>query len=367
MVFSAVGDAFHRTADLLFKPFSFKRWVQLVLIAWLAGALFGGFSLNWNTRSNQAPQNEEQTVSKRKAAPLNAALSRQVERQHEKKYWFEHSLLKTFRNESGQIPSWYMNVIVWPLLIFVVLLILALLLAWIWLASRFQFVWLHAVQTGEVGIRRAFRKFELPADWLTTFWVLALVVAFLYYTAVLFLPAYFLFSAAKSAPLLFKSGPFLLSTLWPWLLLLLFSIAVTLVLWSVLSDFVVPLMAADTLPVRAAFGKWLAIYRGHRWAVWRYFMMKFLAAILGGAFSTAASLVVMIAFGLAGAAVFGLTYLLFMTWLKLKVVFLVVAVFVGAPFFTVMVLSLGACSLPVSLFFRSFSLSFLEKLTSETS
>ena len=41
-----VGDiikkSFERTVLILFKPFTLKKWLMLLFIAWLAGALAGG-------------------------------------------------------------------------------------------------------------------------------------------------------------------------------------------------------------------------------------------------------------------------------------------------------------------------------------
>ena len=365
IVGTSAGEAFHHTVDLLFKPFSWKRWARFVLIAWMAGALTGGCNLGGSGRNESArttaPAAKTQ-VTTAHSETSNSALSKKMEKQHAKKYWFEHSLLKSARDSSGKIPKWYMAWVVWPVVAFIAFLILAFIIFWIWLSARFQFIWVHAVRTGEVQIRRPFRVYENPADSLTTFSCWAALVVFLYFAAVIAPGVGVLFSIAGKSSAAFTDILFLVRYLWPWVALLAFSLLVTVLFFTIVSDFVVPLMASDPIYFKEAFGKWLGLYKANRLAVWRYFLAKMLISVLGGALTMAAVLFALIAFALLGALLFGLPYLIFMVLLKMKVLFWILVVALGLPFGVALIFAFSVCALPVSLFFRSFSLRFLENL-----
>ncbi len=362
IVRASVGEALHRSLELLFKPFSWQRWAKFVLIAWLAGSLSGGCSLGGSSHSKTAPE----PTTTASVAPVKAAdpsLGQKVEKQHEKKYWFEHSLLKSAQSGVASLPSWYMNVVIWPIFIFILLLIIAFVMFWIWLCAHFQFVWVHAVRTGETQIRRLFRLYGIPADSLATFSCWATFFTLLYYAVLFAVPGWFLYRTVKEVPGAFQDGLSLLPVFWPWILLVIFSLAVTILFFSIISDFVVPLMASDSLLFKEAFPKWLKLYKSNRAAVWRYFGMKAVVSVLCGALTTASVLLVILAFVLAGALLFGLLYLLFMVFLKLKIVFWILAAVFGLPFLTALLFGISLCALPASVFFRLFSLTFLEKLT----
>ena len=349
IVGTSTGEAFHHTVDLLFKPFSWKRWARFVLIAWMAGALTGGCNIGGSWRNDSARTSAP--AAKTQAAATHSKSSQSSLR-------FEHSLLKSVRDSSGKIPKWYMAWVVWPVVAFIIF--------WIWLSARFQFIWVHAVKTGEVQIRRPFRVYENPADSLTTFSCWAALAVFLYFAAVIAPGVRVLFLIAGKSPAAFTDILFLVRYLWPWAALLVFSLMVTVLFFSIVSDFVVPLMAADPIYFKEAFGKWLGLYKANRLAVWRYFLVKMLISVLGGALTMASVLFALIAFALIGVLLFGLPYLILMVWLKMKVLFVVLAVILGIPFGVALILSFSACALPASLFFRSFSLRFLENLTHPT-
>ena len=372
MISSSIGDAFNKTASLLFKPFSWKKWAKLILIAWLAGALSGGTNLNWmnSRRSDNAKNSPAALKNQNKNAPaktglpagVNASQVKKLEEQHKKKYWFEHGLFNSARDASGKIPGWYMAAVVWPLLIFIVLLILALMVFFIWLSARFKFVWLHAVQTEEVLVRRPLRQYENQGDSLTSFYILATFLTIVYFAAILVPMGLQIFAVVRTGLDLLTHLGFLWGFFWPLISLLVFSVLVTVIFYSIITDFIVPLMASGSLLFKEAFRKWLLIYQKNRGAVWRYFLTKFFASILAGAFSIAALVIVMIVSVIAGGIIFGGLYFLLFVFLKIKVLFWILAVILGVPFLVVVILAMMACSLPAAVFFRAFSLYFLSRL-----
>ncbi len=373
MIAASIGEAFHKTRALLFKPFSWNRWAKLVLIAWLAGSLSGGTSFNWmNSRKVESAKNPSASSSANHQTPagssagLNPSLVKKVQELHAKKYWFEHGLFKGAADASGKIPGWYMAAVVWPLVIFFVLLFLALIIFFIWLSSRFKFVWLHAVQTEELSVRRVIRQYENQADSLTSFYILASFLTLVYFTAILVpMVLQFLTAMRAGGNIVIQDIGFLWKFFWPLGTLFLFSVLVTLVFYTLVGDFVVPLMASEDLLFKEAFRRWLSMYRKSRPAVWRYFLTKLFALIVAGAFTMALTIMVLIMTALVAVLIFGPLYLMLFVWVKMKIFFWVCAVVLGTPLFVLAMLAVMTCALPAAVFFRAFSLYFLSRLAPE--
>ena len=346
------------------------------MIAWLAGALSGGTNFNWMSaqKSNHAKISKTSFTSKKLGAGSAAASSssvlkvsqaKKLEELYKKKYWFEHGLFAGARDASGKIPGWYMAAVVWPILIFLVLLLLTVMVFFIWLSTRFKFVWLHAVQTEEVLVRRPLSQYENQSDSLTSFYILMAFSLLIYFAAILVPAGMQFFAAARVGVHVLTDYGFLWKYFWPLIALFLFSVLIAVIFYSVITDFIIPLMASEQWMFKEAFRKWLAIYKKNRMAVCRYFLTKFFASILVGAFSMAALVIAIILGVIAGVIIFEVLYLLLFMLLKAKILFWVLAVILGTPFLIAMIFMLMACMLPAAVFFRAFSLSFLSRLAPE--
>jgi hypothetical protein len=368
-----VSEAVTKTVQILFKPFSWRKWVKLIFIGWLAGALSGGMNYSgWDKPlkpSKPAVQQTSSATTTQQVAASNSAepeaqeqAKQELAKQYEKKYWFENSLLKSARAEKQPTPAWYLAAVVWPVIIGIVLLLLVLMLFFMWLASRFYFAWYHAVKTDEVTIGVAFGRYAEYADSLMLFYISATVLSLCYFGAILFPAGYSVFQVYRISPDLITNVFFLLSNFWPFIALVVFSTIILMIIYTLVADFIGPIMVEEKVYFMEACRLWMPIYTQNRLHVWRYFGMKILASVLGSGLTLALTVPVILLVILAGLILFLPPYLVVMVWLKAKLLFWIVAILLGVPFFMAMIVLLCACALPVSVFMRAYSLSFLGRL-----
>ena len=344
--------------------------MALVFIGWLAGSLSGGCNLNTYQKTKEpadsAAKSAVQTKTEESAqssALQDPKAQKELAEQYKKKYWFEHSLLNAPLPEEGKkTPAWYMAAVVWPLVIVAILLVLVIVWFWIWLSARFQFIWYYAIDQNEVAIGRTFRQYADVADSLMLFGLASSAVALCYFSAILFPAGYSFIQVARISPKLMTDIPFILANFWPILLLILFSGLVLLVVYAIVSDFILPIMARQRVYFMEASRLWMPIYKVNRLAVWRYFVMKILASIVGGALTLALSVTAALALLFVSVLLLGPLYMIFMWWFKLKWIFMILAFLVGAPLVVILILVMGACALPASVFMRVYSLAFLNCL-----
>ena len=285
-----------------------------------------------------------------------------VQKAHAQKYWFENSLFKTARAESGQIPAWYMNWVIWPIVGLLLLCVFLFILFFIWLKSRFEFIWLRAVQSNEIEIQKDFRRFEQAGDSLMSFYLIFSLFNILYFSLLIIPAAIKIYSITR-----FNFSGHDFSYLWPallpWFALIIFSGIVVCLFGMIVSDFVVPLMAWNEISFSEAFKKWLGLYKASRFRVWGYMGVKLLVAIGAAALSMALMIFIVLILVILGAIVIGGLYWLVAILMKAKVVFWVLAVIILVPALVLFFLMIMGTFLPPAVFFRVYSIGFLSRLT----
>ena len=360
-----------RTSLILFSPFSWKKWTKLVFIAWLAAALGSGLSFNgWDRRERSSSDDVKKELKSTappsaKSGTLDDKNVQTLKKEHKKKFSFAESIFHPDPSRYEPVPSWYMAVVVWPVVAAALLALLIFFIAMIWVSARFKFIWYHAVWKNSDAVRRPWGVYDDEADSFCSF-LLLLTFLTLAFFAVVLGALFMMFYWSRLTGFHLRAD--LLKTLTvfgPLAALLLFSWAVLAVFYTVLNDFVVPIMAQDNCPFKEGLKKWLSIYRPNRRTVWRYFAMKFFAGLLAGFFQMAVFVAEIILFVLAGLVLFGAGYLLFVLALKMRVAYTVFTVLLGVPFLLIFLTALGMGLLPCAVFFRAFSLSFLSDLAPE--
>ncbi len=234
----AVTPAIERTKAMLFRPFRFKTWMIMGIIAWLGGeGMGGGFNFSFPF--------ERHRPSKPAPAPPGAP--------------------------GSHFP---IGILVAVIALFV-LVICAVAVAFIYLFSRFRFVLFESVASGRVGIDPGWKKYRDQAHRYFWFWLVAGFVMFV------------LFATAIGVPVLiaFKRGVFEKSPPPLDALFALFGIVFLAVLTIVLAvfvftalakDFIVPLMALDDLRVGRAWSALTEMVKAEPWSFAGYLGLKLL-------------------------------------------------------------------------------------------
>ncbi len=341
------------TKRVLFGPFILKKWVKLVFIAWLAGALSGtGPNLGGGSRGGAREGGGQQAgaYSLEVVAPAYA------------------------RDESAAAPEGQrpdvreMLAGVWKkaksankgLVALGAVFFLAVLVVYTWLSSRFKFVWFNAVANNTDAVRIPFRDYAPGGNSLFKFYL----ILGLGQTVVLGLPlavlAWRTFSGGPGMEGFSKlSLPEVFSLLWPAGLAAVLLAAFFAVLSIWIEHFAVPVMALDRCGFLEGWRRFRDVYARNRKDFWLYLLVMLGLKIVVGLMFMVLFFVLMLAVLLVGGLSYGLLYFLVSVVLKAKAVFTVLALLLGVVSFAAAAVFISALQLPFAVFFRSFSLYFL--------
>lgn len=341
-----IGESFDRTVEILFKPFSMKKWLKFTLIALLAGMLFGGNG-SGGGNNNSTKKDTGKTVSQaQKAAgteedkaastPAKTPLSPEAARRN------------------ATIALTVVAVFVTFLVFFIVFMT--------WVGARFKFVWLNAIINNTGAITEPYSRHRRQGN---SFFRLSIILVIVFFLALGLLIGTIVYGMISCGAFQkgFEWAPavalkiFLAPALTGIIFLILFFIFAFL-----MDHFVVPIMAFDECAVSQAL-KRLGGILGANWKDFLLFILVFfLLSIVAGVFAGLLALVAAIVLLIAAAVIFGLPFLLLWLAFKLKVIFIIYAIVAGIPYIFAAIITVIAMSLPFAVFFRVFSLKYLLNL-----
>ena len=334
-----VNKAMERTMLILFKPFSLKKWLCLLLIAYLAGAIGGGGNGGGGggdtAREAEAANGKvvlAQLTGPAAAAP-DAASSNQA---------------ATF----AVIAFTAIGAIVGMIIVFI----------FTWLGARFKFVWFDAIVKNDASIKAPFNNYEKEGNSLFKF-LLALLLVFFGILALIGIYVVRVgnasgFFAAESAPSMVEmvrafALPFILGVI---------SIIIFSVVTAFVDHFIVTIMALERSSFKDAWGKFCAIMKSNFGDLLIFLFSLLGLGMLTGVIWVIVALICLLGLFLIALLVFGLPYLLLVSLLKANLIFGILAVLFGIPFIIAAILVLASIGLPFAVFFRSYSLLYISSM-----
>jgi len=340
----------NRTKLILFQPFSWKKWLCLLFIALMAGALGGG---NGNSGSNYKwPGKAEAvdygyTIEEEKIGQIDSSSYGEFKPEN---YPFYFEKLKAKFTTWGKSFIW-----------FGLLIILALAILYMWLSARFKFIWYDSIIKNDASVAAPFREHKDKGNSLFTVYLALLLLTL----TALGLIALWIFGTGKALGLFQPGGHWSFSgiaaTFFLPVIIAITGIVFLLIIYMAIDHFVVTIMAMDDCPFNLAWDKFISIYKTNRKEFWFYLLVLIGLSILCGIIALAVALVCLIPLLIVGAILFGIPYLLF----KMGAIFIILAVILGIPFIALGFLLLMSIKLPFAVFFRSFSLYFLSSIDCE--
>ncbi len=348
-----------RTKLILFQPFVLKKWLKLLFIAILAGAVSGG---GWGSGSSGSSSNKAEAALENiqdvsagieDQAPGPAVTPERIQRPSKE---FKEVMREIWKEASEYPPGTLAAVITLS-----VILLTGLIVVMSWLSARFKFIWLHAVIHNEAVIKKPFHEYRKEGN---SIFKLSIVVGLL----VLAFMGLFVFWIAGSAAWagIFKGDVAMTAGALTSLIaaVIVFIAAIVVVaIWNVyVEHFVVPIMMIDRQTYLPSWDKFSAIYKNQRGEFWVYLLVFFGLGIVCSILEGIVFLGVLLAGGLLGALIYGIGYLIFALLLKAKILFIGFAIGAGIPLAIVFVVILLSIVLPCAVFFRAFALYFLTSL-----
>ena len=367
------------TILILFKPFSFKKWLFLVSIAYLAGAMGGGVNSGggggsssrtkeseaWAQENLLNAEGEQRTDEEIFQSLKGQVLSTASRDSDDYEEYVSAPPQKKADNEAEEVWQSIKKAVGSPLgvtiAVCLALTVIGLFLVLTWLGARFRFIWFESIVKNDASIKAPFFKYAAQGDSLFGLFVVLGLASL----SALGLLAWWGYSAVSATGVMSGKEPgvwAVVGALAPAVLLFILLIIFLLFLALFIDHFVVSIMAIDGCGVKEGWRKFTAIFSQNA----KDFVL-FCLLMLGLAIATSLALLIVawlfLLMGLlAGGLLFGLLYLLLVALLKLKIVFIIIAILIGVPLALAALVVLMCIPLPVAVFYRCFSLFFLTSL-----
>jgi|GEM_PF-1106776 len=343
-----LGTSFSKTGEILFRPFSAKKWLKLAFIGFFAGAMSFGFNLGGQGGDSASTKKVETTASTSVStttavakAPGTVTAAPAVSS-------------PSSPAKNSQVPAGK----VWLLIAAVVAGVVIFMLVLSWLNARFTFVWFSAIVRNESSIVEPFHRHRKEGN---SFFLASLVIGAIFFALAGSTVFWGLFNALSggafkpgfawsfASALRFFVGP---------LVSLIVILIVTFVLSVAINHFVVMVMAMDRISFWPALRKTFGILGANLKETLIFFVLIFAFWIAASALFLALVIAFIIAAILVGLLVFGVGFFVIVSILKLKWAFVFYAVVCAVPFILSVALFLFCAALPMAVFFRRFSVEY---------
>lgn len=365
-----IAFSWRKTKEILF-PFQFKRWFKILFIVWLSGQGAGGIGGNdfdpqrWKKTGQEKSQTQSETSQStspqtmQTASPAEGAVQVQTLDEPAAK---TSAKVKTWEERLNKIGNMYWessSLRAKTPILFSIPLLFILILLFVWLSARFNFIFLEFMVRREVRVGETFRKFKMLGNSLF-FWETGFLLSYGF-----LLLSLFLFGLYGGALFILRNQ-FVLFALFG--LLLFAGIVLMIAVGNLVSDFILAVMYRDGIKTFPALKKFFNL-KPRIGQILLYFLVKIGLAIL----ALLAALAVTIAVGLAAIIILVIMALLLALagWLLtlalpfLMPVLIACGVTLIIAAIVVLLIAIGLATLPIPIFFRAFSLAWLARMLPE--
>lgn len=322
-------NAIGKTKELLF-PFSLKKWVILVFIAVLAGALGGGGGFVDVPFRAQKPAGEV-------AQPQGNGLGSE-----------ESSKVNEKSGEVGEVEGTEggMITIVAVGLIVFLFFIIPLWLLFLWISSRFAFIFYNSAISKTAAIKVPWARYKMQGNSLfKTKIVLSFIVAVI--GGVLGGLTLVTTMGGDYTPLLIFI---------PIILVYIFSVVI---MFHYVDQFIVPIMAIENKNFSESFAIFGPLFRQNKKLFIVYIFVAVGLGLVCGVLAALVMLGVFLLYAIIGLVIFGGAYAIF----GIGTMFVLICVALGIPFVLALILTIYLVLIPIPYFYRNLTLYYLMEST----
>lgn len=342
-----IGESAEWTKQVLFKPFNLKKWMVLTFIAFMAGAMSNGCNFNFSGGGDHHYESQQQ---KQEAGSYGS------------------SAVQTTPPIMEQKPTREDMVLILVVAGSIIIFFAVILILFTWLGSRFSFVFLEDIVKNDASIKTPFAANKEQGNSYFKFSVAFIFIFFaalglLIFLAILACVKMGVFSALNTQNPDPKIVIELILVLIPFLLVLILFIFIVSLISVITMDLVLPIMYKEKTGVLAAWGKAWALVKKNAGNFTVYILIKIGLGIGAGIVYLLAFIIGFIVVVIpVGLLVFALWFISKMMpsaailpyWIFFGVILTPVCLF--------LLYCLIALNLPFAVFFRTYSLKFLERL-----
>ena len=345
------------TTTVLFRPFNIKKWVILAFIAILAGAISGGNSFRMDSPvdkayHNQSAEKDAKIESKEKASVPAGT--------------------KSFSDIKNELNLFFAQLTSAPGIFFIIggiALVIIVLMIFIWLDSRFTFIFLQDVCANDASIKLPFTQNKKIGNSLFSFnavfffLCMLITIILLYY----FAKAIIAIMGPAAFESILATGMFMKVFLpcVPYFLFFLLLLLLAGIVYFVINDFVILVMFKEKINVLKAFSVALGIIKNNKANICVYCLIKIGLSICAGIIYWIIYFIATVAIVFPAIMVVSLSAFFYKTMpLAYQPVFILICVIIAIPILLFFWYCFLCLSLPFAVFFRTFSIKFFGKLNS---
>lgn len=362
-----VTKSVDRTVGILFKPFSLKKWLKLLFIAFLAGAITSGGSFgggNYSrSRDSEAAIQDNSIFTHEHDSSLgqfdqlhNLDLNLNLEEKGRISYISEDEDGLSDKDKKALLGIGIF------LLIPAVLLIILLIVLFSWLGARFRFVWFNAVVNDTDDIAGPFSDYGGEGNSLFKFYMV-LIPAILVFFAIVALSVFLPLKGMGVFDGNFEGSIFkVLGVVMVPLFIFIGGIILLIILNVFIDHFIVTIMAMDRCSFVEGWRKFITILRKNLKDFILYFLLLIGLGIVTLMITAVIAILLILLALLLAVIIFGLPYFLLVSLLSAEIIFAIFAIIFGIPFMIAFIILIMSVGLPFAVFFRNLSLYFISSL-----
>ena len=246
-IFKPFGEAFELMKKILFQPFDLKKWLVIGFAAFLA-RLSGGFNASFNPSSRWSSRDNHKAIA------------------------------DSFRQfGSAEHMEWWVIV----LIIVGALIVLAIILTLMWLGARGRFILTDCIIHNRAAIIAPWKEFRTEGN---SFFLFCLLIGCVLVALVV------IAAVGLIVPFVQRAGEIGLG-FWLGLGVFVFFVVCLVFAWSLLSQFMVPIMYRQRCRARRAFTQIMQLIASHPGPILLYVLFLILISLAAAIISCAAACV----------------------------------------------------------------------------
>jgi hypothetical protein len=334
-----------RTACILFRPFSPKKWLLLSLIAILAGALIGG-EFNF-----QLPRDSDRGKDKKSEVLTTTPAAKETQLQP--------------KEELKELWSKINHPLTLSLVASGMLLILFLLIFTLWVSCRFAFIFLEDIVKNDASIKAPFKENKKAGNSLFLF-SLALATIFLFLLGALVTAFIFiLIRIGVFSPSTPQGTLKFLFAFLPFMLLFVILMIIYGIILLVVRDFLLPIMYREGIRITEAWQKFFLLFKANKLDFFKFILLRIVVQVIASFISGIIAFMTIIGLILPTGLCALIFYLLYLaTPGGLRLFYFVFLGLFCVPLAAFLIFCLSSLYLPFSVLLRVLSVKFLGRLDS---
>jgi len=352
---SLIGKSVSNAKKILFRPFLLRKWLTLLFIACMAGAMVASGGCGGGGGEDEDEEESVMTAQQQQTTGTNIPVT-QVQGED------AGETVEAEEGEESDEDKAFSWTVIASVAGGVVFFMLALGYFFLWFQCRFRFIWFDSVVKNASAIREPFRRYRLEGNSLFKFFVVSSLLSLIMLGGVIA----WAIMGGRAAGIFGDDYVWSILSFFqifaaPLGVLVILFLAMGFV-YLTIDDFVVPIMALDHSRFLAAWKKFVGVVRANVKDFVLYYFVRFGLAIARKILELILFFAALIALIIIALVVFGSMFFAMSFVIKTAWVTMAMAIFFAILFAIVLILILNGIGLPFAVFMRSFSLYYLSSL-----